>query len=179
MINIIAGTNRPNSATLAISIYYKTVLEELTQETIHLTRLQDLPPQVLDPGLFLDSDTAHPLAQYQDNVFIPAKKIIIIAPEYNGGFPGVLKLFLDSLSLRKYGETFSGKKAALVGISSGRAGNLRGMDHLTGILNYLKVHVHPNKLPISQINNIVKDGKLVDPETQSAIRKQLIEFLKY
>ncbi|MBK6784946.1 MAG: NAD(P)H-dependent oxidoreductase [Saprospiraceae bacterium] len=41
---------------------------------------------------------------------IPSSHWIIIAPEYNGSFPGILKLFLDVLSVKQAKETFHGKK---------------------------------------------------------------------
>ena len=50
---------------------------------------------------------------------------------------------------------WAGKKACLVGVSDGRAGNLRGMEHLTGILHYLKMHVYYDKLPISVVNLVM------------------------
>jgi NAD(P)H-dependent FMN reductase len=72
-----------------------------------------------------------------------------------------------------------GKKALLTGVSTGRAGNLRGMEHLTGILHYMKVVVHPNKLPISIVDKLMsEDGDLVDAATLAAIREQLSEFME-
>jgi NAD(P)H-dependent FMN reductase len=66
-----------------------------------------------------------------------------------------------------------------VGVSSGRAGNLRGMDHLTGVLNYLKVTVLPNKLPISRIYKLVKDNKIEDEATKKTIEQQLNELIDF
>ena len=85
---------------------------------------------------------------------LAADKFWFVFPEYNGGIPGMLKLFLDAISVRAYKATFHGKKACLTGISTGRAGNLRGLDQLTNILNYLQVIVHPNKVPISSISRL-------------------------
>ena len=179
MILVISGTNRQNSATRVIAEHYVQLLDDLTEEKVHLTDLEHLPSDILSSEMYSENGQVSALAEYQDQIFIPSDKIIIVSPEYNGGFPGVLKLFIDALSARKYQETFRGKKAALVGVSTGRAGNLRGMEHLTGILNYLKVHVLPNKLPISQVKNVVTDGKITDPSTLSAIHDQLKEFLEF
>ena len=66
----------------------------------------------------------------------------------------------------------------LTGVATGRAGNLRGMDHLADVLNYLKITVHPNKLPISVVNSVVgSDGKIIDENTLHAINQQLDEFI--
>jgi hypothetical protein len=54
------------------------------------------------------------------------------------------------------------------------------MDHLAGSLNYLKVHVHHDKLPISSVDKLLQaDGKIHDPATLTAIEHQLNEFIKY
>ena len=65
---------------------------------------------------------------------LPAEKYIFISPEYNGSIPGVLKCLIDVSDVKK---VWKGKKALLTGVSKGRAGNLRGMDHLTGIMHYV------------------------------------------
>jgi chromate reductase, NAD(P)H dehydrogenase (quinone) len=105
---------------------------------------------------------------------------VYIVPEYNGGFPGVLKLFLDACSVREYKKTFKGKKAALVGIATGRAGNLRGLEHLTGILNHVGTVVLPNRLPISSIEKLMDDDGIIrDPATLKVIEKQMDEFLLF
>ena len=71
-------------------------------------------------------------------------------------------------------------KACLVGVSTGRAGNLRGMDDLTNILNYLKINVYHNKLPISRVDTLLDaKGNLTDTETQKVIDIQLEGFLKF
>ena len=111
---------------------------------------------------------------------LPAQKFIFISPEYNGSFPGVLKLFLDACSVREYKATFKGKKAALVGIATGRAGNLRGMDHLTGILNHLGIIVLPNKVPISKIDQLYgESGDIADAVTLRLIERHVEEFLAF
>ncbi len=72
------------------------------------------------------------------------------------------------------------KKAMLVGLSDGRAGNLRGLEHMTAILHYLKVNVLYNKLLLSKVNDeIDKDGLLLKPATQKLVHEQIEEFLRF
>ena len=113
----------------------------------------------------------------ENEYLIPAEKFIFIMPEYNASFPGVLKMMLDNSDIKK---CWWYKKAALVGISDGRAGNLRGIEHMTAILHYMKVNVHYNKLVISRINEEIDTrGELIKPETAIAIGEQVEEFLKF
>lgn len=164
MITILSGTNRKNSNTFKISNQYQQLL-----------RLKGVETKILSlEGLNL--------LQYDENfkkieneVLIPSSHLIIISPEYNGSFPGVLKLLFDN---SRSHEMWFHKKALLTGVATGRAGNLRGMDHLADVLNYIKITVHPNKLPISVVNSVVsKEGKIIDANTLRAINQQLDEFI--
>jgi chromate reductase len=110
-------------------------------------------------------------------VLIPTTKFIFVAPEYNGSIPGVLKIMVD---ISDYKKVWWGKKALLTGISLGRSGNLRGMEHLTSILHYLKVVVHPNKLPISSVDKMLNGSGIIhDQGTLDAINIQLDEFIAF
>lgn len=84
------------------------------------------------------------------------------------------------IDLSDYKKVWWGKKALLTGISSGRAGNLRGMDHLAGSLNFLKVTVHPNQLPISGVDKLLNGSATIhDQSTVSAMEKQVDEFIHF
>ncbi len=166
MITIISGTNRKHSYTYKIARQYQQLLSQ-KGITAGLLSLEDL-------------DVLHFSKEFErieNEVLIPSTHFIIISPEYNGSFPGVLKLLIDNSSSR---ETWYHKKALLTGVATGRAGNLRGMDHLADVLNYIKITVHPNKLPISVVNRVVdSDGKITDAGTLKAINNQLDEFIHW
>ena len=71
---------------------------------------------------------------------------------------------------------FQGKRVALVGVSDGRAGNLRGLDQFQAVLNYLKADVIWNKPKLSGI------GRLLDPATgelhDGGIRQQFRDQIR-
>jgi len=166
MITIISGTNRPGSNTEKVARQYARLLEEKGEETRFVSLV----------GLYVQERTDE-LKKLEQEALIPAGKFIFISPEYNGSIPGVLKSFIDNTDIRK---VWPGKKALLTGVSTGRAGNLRGMEHLTGILHYLKVHVYHNKLPISIVDKLMNEaGEITDSSTLAAIGTQLDEFLAF
>lgn len=166
MITIISGTNRAGSKTYRIALEYQRLLKEKGVES-GILNLADLPLAQYGPEF----------ARIENEVIIPTHHFIILSPEYNGSFPGVLKMMFD---LSRSHEIWFHKKALLTGVSSGRAGNLRGMDHLSDILNFVRITVHPNKLPISGVNSLLDaGGNLADPVTLKAIRQQLDEFLNW
>ena len=108
---------------------------------------------------------------------LDADKFIFIMPEYNASFPGILKVMMDNSDIKK---CWWNKKAALVGLSDGRAGNLRGLEHMTSILHYMKMNVLYNKLILSRIKEEINpDGQLMKTATEALINEQIDEFIKY
>jgi NAD(P)H-dependent FMN reductase len=180
MITIISGTNRRNSEALQFAKHYQQVVSARTSEEVKVLGLENIPHDWFHPDMY-ESETQSPsIAQLQDEFMLPAGKFFFIVPEYNGGFPGALKLFIDACSIREYKKTFKGKKAGMAGVATGRAGNLRGLEHLTGILNHVGSIVLPNRLPISSIEKLMNDqGNIIDPGTLRAIEKQVEEFLAF
>ncbi len=176
MITIISGTNRPNSKTLKVATICMNYFKSLD---IHadLVDLSQLHHDYLSHEMYSAKDDSE-LSLIQDAKILPSDLLLIVSPEYNGSFPGVLKAFFDALSVRKYNETFKGRKVALLGVAAGRAGNLRGMEHMTGFLNYLNMLVMPNKLPISSINNQFTNDEL-NSETMSTLSAFLDETIQF
>lgn len=166
MYTIISGTNRNDSNTIKIAQHYQQLLKNKGIDA-KLFSLQGVNVMQKNPA-FSDIET---------NVLQPSQKFIFVSPEYNGSIPGVLKAMFDISDVKK---TWWGKKALLTGVSTGRAGNLRGMDHLTSILHFMKVIVHPNKLPISVVDKLMgEDGELIDDSTLAVINEQLNEFIEF
>lgn len=86
--------------------------------------------------------------------------LIIVSPEYNRGYPGELKLFLD----QAYKE-YHRKPVALVGVSSGPIGGARGVEQLRLVCNEL--HMAPLRTAVyfkNILDNSVQEGKLVNEE---------------
>ncbi len=81
--------------------------------------------------------------------------------------------------MREYKASFKGKKAALVGIADGRAGNLRGMDHLTGILHHVGTTVMPATLPISSLKTLLTPEGKINDITLKAMEAHVIQFLEF
>jgi chromate reductase, NAD(P)H dehydrogenase (quinone) len=172
-IVIISSTTRPNSNTMKVSRIYEAILKSKAIET-EIFDLATLPENFLLEELH--GKRSEKFAQMISHYISPNNRFIFVVPEYNGSFPGVLKVLIDSLHPKEW----LNKYVCLVGISVGRAGNLRGLDHLTGILNYLKMHIYHNKLPISVVDKLLdeKNG-FNSPEQQKTCEAQVGGFLQW
>ncbi len=165
-IVIISGTNRPDSNTHKVSMQYRQVLEALGIDAPVLSLV----------GLEVGNRSAQ-YDKIEAELLIPASKFIFIVPEYNGSIPGVLKAMID---ISDYKKCWWGKKALLVGVSTGRAGNLLGMGHLTAILHNLRMIVHPNQVPISSIERLLNGTHNINDEsTVKTISNQLEDFIRF
>lgn len=158
MITVISGTNRPGALSEIVARHIFETLSSAS-DVVHYVNLQDVPADLLHSAMYSSSDMSAELKDLQESKLIPADKWIIVSPEYNGSFPGVLKLFLDAISINQYADTFKGKKLGLIGVASGRAGNLRGMDHLAGVANHVGMISYPDKRPVSQVTQFLNEDK--------------------
>lgn len=166
MITVIAGTNRKDSMTLKVATLYHRLLAE-KHDNVQLLNLEG--KAVWERG--------DEMKQIEQDLLIPTEKFVLVMPEYNGSFPGILKLMMDNSDIRK---VWWYKKVMMVGVADGRAGNLRGLDHMTNILHYMRMHILYNKIPISRINEeIGENGEVLKPATLQAIETQIDEFLKF
>ncbi len=172
-IVVVSCTNRPNSNTLKVSKIYEKILRSKNVD-VKILDFCDLPETIAFSEVF-DRRTESYTAFLKEYV-INNSRFIFVVPEYNGSFPGILKTFLDSV----HPKAWNFKNACLVGVSTGRAGNLRGLEHLTGVLSYLKMHVFYNRLPISVVDKLIDaSGDFTDPAQQAACETQIQGFLEY
>ena len=170
---IISGTNRLGSNSLKVAEYYKAELLHKGEEW-EIFSLEDLPNDILFTDLYGKRSAGFKAIQ---NKVSAAQKFIFIIPEYNGSYPGALKVFIDACS---YPSSFYHKKTALVGVSTGKYGNIRGVDHFTGVCNYVRMHVLPLKIHIPHIQNELNHaGNFMDSNTLKFINEQLEEIIRF
>ncbi len=173
MITVFSSTNRTGSYTLRVA---RLVTHILSAEgfDVQLLSLADLPR-----GFAWDKIDGLPHSDFDkiaDTYVRQADKFVFVMPEYNGSFPGILKTFIDSIPPSFFHE----KKAMLAGVSSGRSGALRPLDHFTGILHYLRVEVLADKPKIAGVLHFMQGDELVlDPAIEERFRQSLLRFTRF
>jgi chromate reductase len=173
MVTIISGTNRPGSNTLKVSQYYQKTLSEKGLET-NIFSLMDLPDSLISTDLYGKRSEQFEVIQEQ---MTNTTKFLFIIPEYNGSFPGVLKTFIDACN---FPDSFYDKKAALVGVSSGKYGNIRGIDHFGGVCSYLHINVLPLRIHIPYIKTELNaEGNFFKEDTLKFSNEQIDKFILF
>ena len=175
LITILAGTNRPNSRARRIATYYRAMLTALGAES-QILDLAELPADFTSTALY-DQAGTNPTFNRLAAMLNAGNKLVIISPEYNGSFPGVLKAFIDGLP---YPGGIWGKKAALVGISNGGQGGLLAMTHLTDILMYLGTAVLPQRVRLPFIGtDLNTEDELNLDLSRQLLREQAVALLAF
>lgn len=106
-----------------------------------------------------------------------ARGIVIVLPEYNGSFPGILKLFLDLLP---HPSPLEGKPICLVGVARGRFGGLRAVEQMQSHLLYRRAHPYPYSVLLSDVDLLLaKAARIEDPASIQRLREQAEGFLRF
>lgn len=171
-IGIIVGTNRENSISAKIAEYYAG---RLTERNIghEVISLKDLPRNFVFSQMYGASDPAfNPFQEKIDR----HEKLIFVIPEYNGSFPGVLKAFIDAL---RHPDSFSRKKIALVGVSSGAYGNAVGLSHFSDVLAYLNADILGLRLKLANILAHFSNGAFTFEVYARFVEKQIDTFVEF
>ena len=174
MITLISSTNNSDSHTKIISRIYFEELKKHTNDVLFFS-LEELDGLTINN--FMYETKIDGLLALQEKYITPAQKFLFVIPEYNGSYPGILKLFIDALEVKK---SIYGKKAGIVGVSTGRAGNLRGIDHLTKVLHHMQVAVLPKYFPLSNVQHeLDENGNLKNAQTIKVLQQHADLFLSF
>jgi NAD(P)H-dependent FMN reductase len=139
-----------------------------------LLDLTELPSSLFSPGAY---DTKPKAFQAFADAVVHSDGLYVVAPEYNGSFPGALKLFIDHLP---FPESFEGRPVAFTGVAAGQFGNLRGIEHLQSIFGYRNAHIFPQRLFIKGATQALNSqGELTDEQQQNRLTQQVNGYLDF
>ena len=172
-ILIIAGTNRPNAnaARIANVVAALYAAAGVNAETLNLF---DLPPEIFLPASYAAKPPA--MVALQQRV-LNAAGLHLIAPEYNGSFPGALKYFIDLL---KFPESFDHKPVAFIGEANGAWGGLRAVEQLQMVFAYRNAHLYPKRVFINAVSSKFDTaGQMIDTELLERVKDQCAGFAKF
>ncbi len=140
-IALILGTVRTGRQSEKVFRVMSSMLKQKNVEVIEL----DL--KALDLPRFEGENYAHAGVAKLTSSIKAADGVIIVTPEYNHGFPGVLKDAIDFCRQRE----IMNKPLAVVGVSNGAFGGIRATKELQGIWLGTKGIVLPQYLPTPMV----------------------------
>ncbi len=172
-LTIIIGTNRAGSQSLRVG---KRMAERYTEQGCDVTivDLAELPFELLSPGAYKDRPEG--FHKFVDPV-VEADGLLIIVPEYNGSYPGVLKLFID---MWPYPDAFDKRPVAFVGIAAGPWGGLRSVEHLQGVFGYRNAFMFPERLFLPNIyKELDENADCTTPLLKELVESQVKNFVAF
>lgn len=172
-LQIISGTDRPNANALRVSKYLQ---HQYQKEGIDagIIDLQDFPLEQVAGGKYGEQ-----LPDVDDFVLqaVEADGLVIVCPEYNGGYPGILKLFIDYMP---FPGSLNKKPIAMVGEANGAFGALRAVEQLQQVVGYRNAHVFPERVFISRVNENFDDEEgIKDQLQQELLMSQVSNFPQF
>lgn len=167
-IPLLLGTNRENreSANVAKWVFAKMEEREEIEPVFFDVSEFELPTD----NYGMDLGNRYP--KWRDAV-IAADGLVIVTPEYNHGYPGILKSVLDLL-LKEYIH----KAVALVGVSSGPWGGTRVIEAMVPMLRELGLAVTFTDLNFPKVKTkFDENGNLLDEGYEKRVKGFLDELI--
>jgi len=150
-IPVILGTSRKGRASVHAATLLADLLNRRAGVRSHVIDIAALPLPVDDAGEAIKQ------AAYSDAISA-ADGLVIVAPEYNHSFPGLLKHILDSC-LNEYIH----KAVGLVGVSAGPFAGIRVVQSLLPVMRELGLVTIFWDINIGQVGKVfAEDGRLLD-----------------
>ncbi|NNM33859.1 MAG: NAD(P)H-dependent oxidoreductase, partial [Gemmatimonadetes bacterium] len=118
-----------------------------------------------------------PKVQAMVDRFLAADGVVFVVPEYNGSYPGAVKLFIDMLP---YPQGFDRRACAFVGLAAGEFRGLRAVEHLQQVAGYRMAHIYPRRCFIGRsYSQFDEDGRIKDPELDIRLKDQARGFVEF
>ena len=172
-INILSCTDRPEANAWSVATDLNDHYSSEKVES-NLFSLCDFPHADVVGGRY--GDDIPSVTRFNEEL-LDCNGIVFVVPEYNGGFPGILKLFFDYLPFPK---AIDHKPVAVVGEAAGYFGALRAVEHLQDLLIYRKAHLYPERVFLPRINAVLDDdGQISDESKTERLQKQARGFIRF
>jgi NAD(P)H-dependent FMN reductase len=161
---VLLGTNRKERKSVFVA---RWVVSEMEKRPEIETRLFDVAHFGL-PQDDYGTEIKNSFPEWRDAI-VRADGLVIVAPEYNHGYPGALKSVIDLL-LKEYIH----KSVALVGVSAGPWGGTRVIEAMVPMVRELGLVVTSGDLNFPSVQDqFDQDGRLLD----HAFDKRVTGFL--
>lgn len=166
-IPVILGTARPGRESADVA---SVVFDALKQEGVdtHLIDVADYPISGTE-----DPDEEARVGRYKE-LIDAADGLVIVVPEYNHGYPGELKLLLDTA----YDE-YNHKPLGVVSVSSGLVGGARVTEQLQLVALALEMIPVAPAVHVREVKEAIDGDEFEEEGLQDALDAMLEKVMWY
>ncbi len=171
-IPIIVGSTRRDRQSIKVARFVLARLRQRPQVATELLDLLEYNLPIMEERFHRRDDPPPRLKEYAEKIG-RADSFVLVSPEYNNGYPGVLKNALDYL-LPEYER----KPVGIVTVSAGGFGGINCLAQLRLVALGMGALPIPESLPISRVNDsFQEDGTPNDPAYERRVANFLDEML--
>ncbi len=174
---IISASVREGRKSHRLALYFKKFIEEQNLASVEITDLKEYQFPIFNERLRLQKNPTEKVLEFAGKIK-NADGVIIVTPEYNGGYPASLKNVVDLL----YDE-WHHKPIAISTVSDGIFGGTQVITSLQFSLWKIRSIVVPAMFPSPSIDkNFAEDGTPVNKEATdkraTAFVNELLWFIE-
>src|SRR5579871_2808703 len=171
-IPVIIGSVRRNRETPKVARFVLGLMKDLPCVTAELLDLKSLDLPMMEERLRFRDDPAPALTEFSGRIN-RADAIVIVTPEYNSGYPGVLKNALDYLK-----DEYKRKPFGIITVSSAGLGGVLCLSALRQVVLHLGGVPIPAILAVPNVAELFdSDGSPRDPNFERKARIYFDELL--
>lgn len=171
-IAIISASVRLGRKSHRVALFFKNYIEKNALATVDMLDLNEYQFPIFDERLQNIKEPTPSMLHFSEAIK-KADGVVIVTPEYNGGYPASLKNAIDLL----YTE-WSRKPVALATVSNGQFGGSQVTTSLVFSLWKIGVWVVPVMYPVPQVQNQYdENGVAIDKEATEKRAKPFIDEL--
>lgn len=169
-ISIISSSVREGRKSNRVAAYFKNYIENNNLGTVEILDLKEYNFPIFEERLKFQKDPNEKVLSFAEKIK-SSDGIIIITPEYNGGYPASLKNVIDLL----YEEWYR-KPTGIVTVSDGAFGGTQVITSLQFSLWKMRTWIIPAQFPVPKVSeNFDERGT---PKDQESTDKRAANFLK-
>ncbi len=171
-IVVVCGTNRQGSLSRLLAAEVAESYQLLDAD-VDVIDMAELPASALSATAY--KEPSEEVTALVDR-FLKSDGVVFVVPEYNGSYPGILKLFVDMLP---YPDGFDARPCAFLGLAAGQFQGLRAVEHFQGIAGYRNAYIYPRRLFIGDSFSKFVDGKLAEDALTKRLKDQAKGFVEF
>lgn len=169
-IAIISSSVRTGRNSHRVTLYFKNYLEENKLATVEMLDLKEYNFPLFDERLRLQKDPPESALDFAGKIK-NADGVIIVTPEYNGGYPASLKNIIDLL----YDEWYH-KPVAISTVSDSNFGGTQVITSLQFMLWKIHAWTVPAMFPVPRVREAFDENG--NPADKAAADKRAANFIK-
>lgn len=168
-IAIISASIRIGRNSHRVALYFKNYLESGNLATAEILDLVEYNFPLFDERLQFQKDPSPGTLEFAEKIK-SSDAVLIVTPEYNGGYPASLKNAIDLLYFEWYH-----KPVAVATVSDGVFGGSQVITSLQFTLWKMKAFTVPAMFPVPKVKDAFKENG--DPTDKMATDKRALIFV--